>query len=372
MSIMPEFTFLSATEARAIAEYLFYLGDRNAAEFLILPPAGLRERDAAADGEGYARIGRRTDAPGLADVHRFGSVRGQADLHRALPDLPRLRRQRPWHRTAARSSSHRSTSRRIPSAACPTTSGSGTCRRASRAASCRRGRRASPRSSGGTSSATSRRCTQARSSATLTRATFPLGTSSTDPLPVTVDNIDAGKRIWTRECMVCHGDAATGEGIYRQGIEPVPPDFSALADYADFTDGDYFWRISEGVPWTAMPAWKVQYTPNQRWQLVQYIRTMFTQTLPAPPKPPASRRFLYTHTELASTIPPTAKYDAGRQQFLVSVRALSRPGRRRKGLGRSLPQPEACEPPAQAGAGVTETRSKVGRDPVRKGDERDS
>ena len=138
-----------------------------------------------------------------------------------------------------------------------------------------------------------------------------------NPLPISIDTIDAGKRTWNRECAVCHGDAASGEGIYRESIEPVPPDFSNLANYADFTDGDYFWRISEGVPWTAMPTWKVQYTETERWQLVAYIRTMFTQTLPAPAAPSDSERFLVTEVERNATIPATAEYDTGRQQFLV-------------------------------------------------------
>jgi cbb3-type cytochrome c oxidase subunit II len=39
MSIMPDFTFLSENQLRDISEYLFYLGDRNAAEFMIESPA---------------------------------------------------------------------------------------------------------------------------------------------------------------------------------------------------------------------------------------------------------------------------------------------------------------------------------------------
>ncbi len=138
-----------------------------------------------------------------------------------------------------------------------------------------------------------------------------------NPLPITVENIDAGKRIWNRECAVCHGDAAHGEGVYRQGIEPVPPDFSAHADYVDFTDGDYFWRVSEGVPWTAMPTWKMVYDETERWQLVTYIRTMFTQTTTPPPQLEEKEKITTTAVMKRGTIPASAKYDAGRQQFLV-------------------------------------------------------
>jgi cbb3-type cytochrome c oxidase subunit II len=138
-----------------------------------------------------------------------------------------------------------------------------------------------------------------------------------NPLPATLDNIQAGKETWTRECLPCHGDAATGEGPYRRNIEPVPPSFTDKSHYDPFTDGDYFWRISEGVPWTAMPTWKVQYTETQRWQLVVYIRTMFTQTTKRPPDPPKSQRFSYPAIYTTLHLPAGATYEAGKKQFLV-------------------------------------------------------
>lgn len=140
-----------------------------------------------------------------------------------------------------------------------------------------------------------------------------------NPLPVTLDNIDAGKRIWTRECAVCHGDAARGEGIFREGIEPVPPDFqnSGSAVFQSTNDPDYFWRISEGVPWTAMPTWKLVFDTTERWQLVMYLRTMFTQTLPKPPEPTEAQKVTTTPLMKALKLPSTATYDVGRQQFLV-------------------------------------------------------
>jgi cytochrome c oxidase cbb3-type subunit 2 len=139
----------------------------------------------------------------------------------------------------------------------------------------------------------------------------------TNPLPVNLDNIQAGKSIWTRECLPCHGDAATGEGPFRAGIEPVPPDFNNPDNYDGYTDADYFWRIAEGVPWTAMPTWKVQYNDIERWQLVMYIRTMFTQTVDRPADPPKDQRFQYPKIYSTLSLPKNATYEAGKQQFLL-------------------------------------------------------
>ena len=104
----------------------------------------------------------------------------------------------------------------------------------------------------------------------------------TNPLPLTVTVLEEGKAIFIRECMVCHGDAGRGNGPYREGLQPSPPDFGdgsygTLQD-PSYTDADYYWRISEGLPWSAMPSWKLQYNEDDRWKLVHYIRVMFTQT----------------------------------------------------------------------------------------------
>ena len=110
--------------------------------------------------------------------------------------------------------------------------------------------------------------------------------SMTNPLPQTVETLEEGKAIYTRECLVCHGDAGTGNGPYKDGLQPSPPDFSdgsygTLAD-PSYTDADYFWRISEGLPWSAMPSWKLRYSEEERWKLVYYLRVNFTQTSERP------------------------------------------------------------------------------------------
>lgn len=131
--------------------------------------------------------------------------------------------------------------------------------------------------------------------------------SLTNPLPQTVATLEQGKAIFTRECLVCHGDAGTGHGPYADGLQPPPPDFSdgsygTLAD-PSYTDADYFWRISEGLPWSAMPAWKLHYSEEDRWALVYYIRVNFTQTLP---RPETTADQVYPDIYLTQTMPTDA------------------------------------------------------------------
>jgi mono/diheme cytochrome c family protein len=139
----------------------------------------------------------------------------------------------------------------------------------------------------------------------------------TNPLDNTIEILDEGKQIFTRECLVCHGDAGRGNGPYRDLLQPGPPDFGD-GGYGDFTDSDYFWRISEGVPWSAMPAWKIHYGEEDRWKLVHYIRTMFTQTEEAPPAPPEDHDFTYPDFYKESMrFPEVTSFERGKKIYLI-------------------------------------------------------
>ncbi len=143
-----------------------------------------------------------------------------------------------------------------------------------------------------------------------------------NPLPKTVETSERGKAIFIRECFVCHGDEGMGKGPYRAVLRPQPPDFSDSSHYGTlqnplFTDSDYYWRISEGLPWSAMPVWKYKYPEDDRWALVYYIRVNFTQTVP---RPPVSGPQDYPPIALAQTAPVdlTANdVDEGDQKQLV-------------------------------------------------------
>ncbi len=142
----------------------------------------------------------------------------------------------------------------------------------------------------------------------------------TNPLPLTIDVLEDAKRIFTRDCSICHGYAGTGDGIYKAGLQPPPPDFSdgsygTLADPA-YKDDDYFWRISEGLPWSAMPAWKSQFPVNDRWKLVHYIRSLFTQTEEPVAKPPDGQDFEFPEIFKSQAMPQSASFERGRILYL--------------------------------------------------------
>lgn len=96
----------------------------------------------------------------------------------------------------------------------------------------------------------------------------------------TAEDYEVGKRIYTRSCMACHGDALDGRGHYAHGFNPAPLSFMDNGTIAQLTESFVFWRIakggpglpSEGAPWnSAMPAWEDFLTEDEIWAAIIFL-----------------------------------------------------------------------------------------------------
>ena len=82
------------------------------------------------------------------------------------------------------------------------------------------------------------------------------------------------ERIYLINCGICHGDKLDGNGpIWNGGNGPYPAAPRPLnAEYAKaLSDGHYFHVITFGKG--AMGSYASQTTPEQRWQIIKYIRS---------------------------------------------------------------------------------------------------
>ncbi|MFI5157006.1 MAG: c-type cytochrome, partial [Chitinophagales bacterium] len=80
-----------------------------------------------------------------------------------------------------------------------------------------------------------------------------------------------GKKVYTMYCVTCHGSKGKGDGIAAPGLAKPPADHTS--DFVQKqTDGALFWIITEGN--SPMPTYKSTLTETQRWQVVNYIRTL--------------------------------------------------------------------------------------------------
>ncbi len=90
-----------------------------------------------------------------------------------------------------------------------------------------------------------------------------------------VSSLAAGKIIYTKECGKCHGKKGMGDGPNAATLDKNPEPLNN-ASVKGQTDGELFWKISEGKK--PMPSTKKSLTDDQRWQLVNYIRTFNNAT----------------------------------------------------------------------------------------------
>jgi mono/diheme cytochrome c family protein len=92
-----------------------------------------------------------------------------------------------------------------------------------------------------------------------------------NPIQATEQSITQGKIVYTKNCNDCHGKKGKGDGPKSGDLEKQPRDFTK-EDFQNQTDGSIFWKITEGRK--PMPSFKKDLSEEQRWQVINYIRTL--------------------------------------------------------------------------------------------------
>jgi mono/diheme cytochrome c family protein len=102
----------------------------------------------------------------------------------------------------------------------------------------------------------------------------PAATVPTNPVPLTVDSIAAGRGLYEQTCAACHGVSARGGGPDAFTTQVPPADL--LSGHLDqHSDGDIYTWISGGLP-GGMPAWQGKLSEAQMWDLVNFLRAINT------------------------------------------------------------------------------------------------
>ncbi len=92
-----------------------------------------------------------------------------------------------------------------------------------------------------------------------------------NPIPNTTESRSRGQKIYLEKCVLCHGLKGEGQGETSKTLDPRPPDFTDRHMMKEMTDGEIFWKISTGKG--PMPSYQKELTKNERWDLVNYIRS---------------------------------------------------------------------------------------------------
>ena len=100
-----------------------------------------------------------------------------------------------------------------------------------------------------------------------------------NPVAPSASSLAEAKKIFTVDCVMCHGQEGDGKGEVAVSMKLTPPDYHDEVAMKKFTDGELFDVITNGK--NAMPPEGKRATPEQIWSLVNYVRS-FAGKKPAP------------------------------------------------------------------------------------------
>src|SRR2546423_1127012 len=93
-----------------------------------------------------------------------------------------------------------------------------------------------------------------------------------NPLQATGPALKSAREVYTDKCAHCHGDEGRGDGRDADKYDPAPTDFTDTKRMNEATDGELFYKISEGKK--PMPVFKNKLSEDQRWELVLFLRSL--------------------------------------------------------------------------------------------------
>ena len=103
----------------------------------------------------------------------------------------------------------------------------------------------------------------------------PSAEKVSNPVASNEQSIAAGKIVYTKNCYDCHGKKGKGDGPKSGDLDKGPNDFTET-EFQKQSDGSIFWKITEGRK--PMPSFKADLTTEQRWQVINYVRTLAKST----------------------------------------------------------------------------------------------
>lgn len=106
----------------------------------------------------------------------------------------------------------------------------------------------------------------------LRPASPPAPVPSRNPVPLTAESVQAGRRVYEVHCAACHGPRGAGDGPAAVGLTKKPADLRLHVPM--HSDGQLYWWITVGVSGSAMPPFGDRLSEEERWHVVNYLRVL--------------------------------------------------------------------------------------------------
>lgn len=123
----------------------------------------------------------------------------------------------------------------------------------------------------------------------------------TNPITYSKESVKAGKVVFAANCKSCHGDPGKANGL---PLAPPPTDLALQAFLDKNSNGSIFHKMTEGQ--ATMPTYKSILSEEQRWNIVNYIRSFDANFTPKESTKKAAAKTKSKKTQEAAAI--TAPY----------------------------------------------------------------
>jgi len=98
-----------------------------------------------------------------------------------------------------------------------------------------------------------------------------------NPTSATAESIAKGKELYMEKmkgnCVFCHGETGAGNEANFPKLRRKPADLTNTEHMAEMTDGELYWKITKGIT-GIMPAGDRRMNEEERWHVVNYVRTL--------------------------------------------------------------------------------------------------
>jgi len=95
-----------------------------------------------------------------------------------------------------------------------------------------------------------------------------------NPVAADVTSVTAGKELYEKNCVSCHGATGKGDGKMAETMKTKPADLTDADWKHGSTDGEIYTVIHGGIKAAGMRAYSPKLTDRQIWDVVNYLRSI--------------------------------------------------------------------------------------------------